>query len=239
MTIIILAAGKGTRMKSEKAKVLHTLHGKPLLKYVINLAYRLKPEKIFVVVGFQRDKIKKYFKLESVEFIDQKEQLGTGHAIMQVKPFLKNCSKEILVLSGDVPLLSESTINEMLDIHKLHNAAITMLTADKADPTGYGRILRNCNNIIEKIIEDKDSTISEKEIKEINAGIYCFDKKLLLEYLEEIKQNNAQQEFYLTDLIKIAIDNSLPVVAVKAKNPDEVKGINTRKELIAAENFLL
>ncbi len=238
MIVIILAAGKGTRMKSKIPKVLHILHGKPLLKHVVDLAYKLKPEKIFVVVGFQRNEVKKIFFSENVEFIDQKEQLGTGHAVLQVKPFLKNFQGEILVLSGDVPCLKESTVNEMIRNHRSNNAAVTILTAEKDNPYGYGRVVRNSNNTIEKIVEEKDCSNNEKTIKEINAGIYCFNKKILLESLEEIDQNNVQHEYYLTDLVKIAFDKSLSVAAVKVSNPNEVSGINTIEDLDKAESYL-
>ena len=226
-------------MKSEKVKVLHSIHGKPLLKYVIDLAYKVNPEKIYIVVGFKRGEVKKKFVSENVEFIDQKEQLGTGHAIMQMKPFFKNCSEEILVLSGDVPFLRESTINEMINAHRLHHAAVTILTVEKNDPTGYGRILRNCNNKIEKIVEENDCSNCEKAVQEINTGIYLFNKGFLLESLDEINQNNAQQEFYLTELVRIAFNNLLPIAAVKAKNLNEVKGINTKAELAEAEKLYL
>ena len=197
----------------------------------------VKIEKIFVVVGFQRNEVKKIFFSENVEFIDQKEQLGTGHAVLQVKPFLKNFQGEILVLSGDVPCLKESTVNEMIRNHRSNNAAVTILTAEKDNPYGYGRVVRNSNNTIEKIVEEKDCSNNEKTIKEINAGIYCFNKNILLESLEKIDQNNVQHEYYLTDIVKIAFDKSLPVTAVKVSNPNEVDGINTIEDLDKAEIY--
>ena len=225
-------------MESEKAKVLHILHGKPLLKYVIDLAHEIKPDRIFVVVGFQKENVKKIFVSENVEFIDQEEQLGTGHAVMQTKSFLKNFEGEVLVLSGDVPFLKESTVNEMIRDHRSNNAAVTILTAEKDNPTGYGRIVRNSNNNIERIVEETDCSKTERTINEINSGIYCFNKKFLLESLEEIDQNNVQHEYYLTDIVKIAFDNSLLVTSVKVSNPDEINGINTIKDLVEAEKFL-
>ncbi len=225
-------------MRSEAAKVLHVLHGKPLLKYVIDLAYKIKPDRIFVVVGFQKEEVKKKFVSENVEFIDQEEQLGTSHAVMQAKSFLENFKGEVLVLSGDVPFLRESTVNEMIRDHRLNNAAVTILTAEKDNPSGYGRVVRNSNNNIERIAEETDCSKTEKTINEINSGIYCFNKKFLLESLEEIDQNNAQHEYYLTDIVKIAFDNSLPVASVKVSNPDEVNGINTIEDLVDAEKFL-
>ena len=238
MIIIILAAGKGTRMRSKKAKVLHLLHGKPLLKYVIDLAYKIKPDSIFVVVGFQKEEVKKKFVSENIEFIDQEEQLGTGHAVMQTKSFLENFEGEVLVLSGDVPFLRESTVNEMIRDHRSNNAAVTLLTAEKDNPTGYGRIVRNSNNNIESIVEETDCSKTERTINEINSGIYCFNKKFLLESLEEIDQNNVQHEYYLTDIVKIAFDNSLLVMSAKVSNSDEINGINTIKDLVEAEKFL-
>ncbi len=239
MTVIILAAGKGTRMKSNKAKVLHSLHGKPLLKYVIDLAYKIKPENIFVVVGFQKDEVKKKFASEKVKFIDQKEQLGTAHAVKQVMPFLGNSKGEILVLSGDVPFLKKNTIKDMVRDHRLKKAVITILTVVKDSPVGYGRVIRSSNNLVERILEEKDCSQTEKNIKEINAGIYCVNKNYLLEYLGEIDKNNAQQEYYLTDIVKIAADNRLPVVAVKVKDHIEVSGINSREDLLEAEKIFV
>ncbi|MBR34723.1 MAG: UDP-N-acetylglucosamine pyrophosphorylase [Nitrospinae bacterium] len=238
MVIIILAAGKGTRMRSEAAKVLHILNGKPLLRYVIDLAYKIKPDRIFVVVGFHKEEVKEKFVSENVAFIDQEEQLGTGHAVMQAKSFLGNFKGEVLVLSGDVPFLRESTVNEMIRDHRLNNAAVTILTAEKDNPSGYGRVVRNSNNNIERIAEETDCSKIEKTINEINSGIYCFNKKFLLESLEEIDKNNTQNEYYLTDIVKIAFDNSLPVTSIKVSNPDEVNGINTIEDLVEAEKFL-
>ncbi len=225
-------------MRSETAKVLHILHGKPLLKYVIDLAYKIKPDRIFVVVGFQKEEVKKNFVSENIEFIDQEEQLGTGHAVMQTKSFLANFKGDVLVLSGDVPFLKESTVNEMIRNHRSNNAAVTILTAEKDNPTGYGRIIRNSNNYIERIVEETDCSKTERTINEINSGIYCFNKKFLLESLEEIDQNNVQHEYYLTDIVKIAFDNSLLVMSAKVPNPDEINGINTIKDLVEAEKFL-
>ena len=224
-------------MKSKTAKVLHKLNGKPLLKYVIDLAYKIKPDKIFVVIGFQRNEVKNNFISENVEFIDQKKQLGTGHAVMPVKPFLVNFEGEILVLSGDVPFLKENTVNEMIRSHRSSNAAITLLTAEKNNPRGYGRIVRNSSNTIEKIAEENECSSSEKAIKEVNSGTYCFNKKFLLDSLEKIDQNNAQDEYYLTDIVKVAFDNSLPVTSVKVSNPDEVNGINTIEDMVKDEKI--
>ncbi len=225
-------------MRSEAAKVLHVLHGKPLLKYVIDLAYKIKPDRIFVVVGFQKEEVKKKFVSENIVFIDQEKQLGTGHAVMQVKFFLGNFKGEVLVLSGDVPFLKEKTVNKMIRDHRSNNAAITILTAEKDNPSGYGRVVRNSNNNIERIAEETDCSKTEKNINEINSGIYCFNIKFLLESLEEIDQNNTQREYYLTDIIKMAFDNSLPVTSVKVSNPEEVNGINTIEDLVEAEKFL-
>ncbi len=237
MIVIILAAGKGTRMKSDIAKVLHTIHGKTLLQYVNDLAHKINPERIFVVVGFQKDKVIKTLKSNKVEFIDQEKQLGTGHAVKQVIPYLRDYDEEILVLPGDVPFLSENSLNKLLQIHRLHNAAITLLTTEKKNPTGYGRILRNSNNRVEQIVEEVDCSNSEKTIKEVNAGIYCFNKKFLLEFLEKMNKNNTQQEYYLTDMVKIACDALLRVMSVRVKDPNEVYGINTKEALKKAQKL--
>lgn len=237
MIVIILAAGKGTRMKSNKAKVLHSFHGKPLLKHAIDLAYQIKPSKVFVVVGHQKDEVKKMLHSENVEIIYQKQQLGTGHAVMQVRPFLGDKEEEILVLPGDVPSLKQNTITKLMHSHRLHNSVITILTAEKNNPAGYGRVLRSSNNTIERIVEENDCSESEKSIKEINAGIYCFNKKYLLDSLEKIDKNNAQHEYYLTDIIKVGVNTSLRVMAVKVNDPNEIHGINTKEDLIEAEKY--
>jgi len=237
MIVIILAAGKGTRMKSDIAKVLHTIHGKTLLQYVSDLAHKINPERIFVVVGFQRDKVIKTLESDKVEFINQEKQLGTGHAVKQVIPYLRDYDEEILVLPGDVPFLSENSLKKIIRTHRLHNAAITLLTTEKKNPTGYGRILRNSNNRVEKIVEEVDCSNSEKTIKEVNAGIYCFTKKFLLEFLEKMDKNNSQKEYYLTDMVKIACKVPLRIMSVRVKDPNEAYGINTKESLKKAQKL--
>ncbi len=237
MIVIILAAGKGTRMKSDIAKVLHTIHGKTLLQYVSDLAHKINPEKIFVVVGFQRNKVIKTLKSDKVEFINQEKQLGTGHAVKQVIPYLRDYDEDILVLPGDVPFLSENSLNKLIQAHRLYNAAITLLTTEKENPTGYGRILRNNNNRVEKIVEEDDCSNTEKTIKEVNAGIYCFTKKFLLEFLGKMDKNNSQQEYYLTDMVKIACKAPHRVMSIRVKNPNEVYGINTKEALKKAQKL--
>ena len=239
MIVIILAAGKGTRMNSDIAKVLHTIHGKTLLQYVNDLAHKINPERIFVVVGFQKDNVIKTLKSDKVEFINQEKQLGTGHAVKQVIPHLGDYDEEILVLPGDVPFLSENSLNKLLQTHRLHNAAITLLTTEKEKPTGYGRILRNNNNRIEKIVEEDDCSNSEKSIKEVNAGIYCFNKNFLLEFLGKMNKNNTQQEYYLTDMVKIACKVPLRIMSVRVRIPMKFMGLIQKKLLRKHKNFIV
>jgi len=239
LAVIILAAGKGTRMKSDLPKVFHEILGEPMLSYVINTVKNLEPAKTLVVVGHMRELIMDYYKDWPLEFVVQAEQLGTGHAVMQAEPLLKDFSGTVLVMAGDVPLLSAATLKGLLDFHHKNRAAATDLTAELPAAGNYGRIIRQPNGELVKIVEKKDATPAELAIKEINTGTFCFAKEALFAALKEVKTENAQKEYYLTDTIGILRSKKLPVYAFKTDNYAETLGINTKDELVEIEKLLL
>ena len=226
----ILAAGKGTRMESNIPKVLHNLENKALIDYVLDTAYELNPEKIFTVVGFKKELVINHINNPNIEYIEQKEQLGTGHAVLQLDNPLHGKSGHLLVLYGDVPNIKHSTLSPIVDEHIKKNTDVTMITAILEDPTGYGRIIRDQSGNLIKIVEEKDCNKSEKAIKEINPGIYIFKISKLFKNLKKVKSNNESKEYYLTDVIEL-INNSGTVKTKKIDNPKEIMGINTIKQL--------
>jgi len=234
---IVLAAGKGTRMRSELPKVLHKISGKPMIGHVVDLLKEIKSSQIFVVVGHQAELVKTSLG-EGINYVEQKEQLGTGHAVLQVRSELFNKSGITLVISGDTPLLTYDTIIELINEHKRSMAAVTILTSDLETPTGYGRIIRNNKEEVVKIVEEKDATKEEKSIKEINTGIYCFDNEKLFRALLNVKKNNNQGEYYLTDVIEILHSEGEIVSAYKTQDYTETIGINDRFVLAEAEKIL-
>lgn len=235
---LILAAGKGTRMKSDLAKVLHVLEGKPLLHYCLQSAYRAGAEMIVVIVGHQADLVRQEFSQSGCIFVDQKPQLGTGHAVLQAKDVLSGYSGKTVILCGDVPLLKESTIKSLIENHIATGAAITVLTTTPPDATGYGRIVRDAADNVAKIVEQRDATAAEKQIGEINTGIYCADTELLFDVLGKVKNNNDQNEYYLTDIVEIACHEGKVVKPHIAPDYVEVMGINTPDELSRAGSYL-
>jgi len=241
LAVVILAAGKGTRMNNpDIAKVMYTIHRKPLIEYVVDLAVQLAPTKIIVVVGWRKDSVIAYLAKthKPVTCVEQSPQLGTGHAVMQAGQVLEGFRGDILVLSGDAPHLSYATTRELIDLHQSHDAAATVLTALLDDPTGYGRILRNNEGKVVGIVEQKDATGEQRLLKEINSGIYVFNQDRLFEGLKHIKPLNAQKEYYLTDVFEYFWRNRLPVHAVLATGAREIMGINTPEQLEEARAFL-
>lgn len=234
-----MAAGKGVRMKSDLPKVFHEILGEPMLTYVLETVKKLSPWKTFVVVGHQRQLIMDYYKDWPLKFVIQEEQLGTGHAVMQVKPYLEDFSGTVLVLAGDVPLLSAETLEEFIGFHLKNRAVVSDLTAQLEDAGNYGRIVRNARGEILKIVEKKDASPEELKIKEINTGTFCFDREALFSALAEVRPENAQQEYYLTDTLEILRKKGLPVYAFRAADPSETLGVNTKEELVHAERILL
>src|SRR4030043_767300 len=226
-------------MKSELVKVLHPLLGFPMLSYPIDLSLTgVKSEKTIVVIGHQADQIKERFQNTRIDFAIQKEQLGTGHAVLQAVPFLQSFSGTVLILCGDVPLVRRETLRSFIDTYKENGSTLSVLTAVVEDPFGYGRILRNSEGWLEKIVEEKDASEEERMIREINTGIFCVKAPFLMEGLREIGKENAQGEYYLTDLVEIAKKKGLKCSAHIVADPVEVMGINTRVDLATANEVL-
>ena len=237
MVAVILAAGKGTRMKSALPKVLHAVGGRPMLRHVMTAAEQAGAKRTIVVVGFGGDQVQAKIGA-AAEYVLQAEQLGTGHAMMQVQPVLAGFSGTILLLCGDTPLLTDKTLLALVAAHQQSGAAATVLTAMPADATGYGRILRNESGQVLGIVEQKDATPEQKKIGEINTGIYCFEAAPLFAALAGLTCNNAQGEYYLTDVLAILAQAGQQVGAVEVSDFQETLGINSRLQLAEAEAIL-
>ena len=236
---IILAAGKGTRMKSDLVKVLHPILGLPMLSYTIYLSlHHIKAEKTIVVVGHQADQIKERFQTPQINFVLQREQLGTGHAVLQALPLLQGFTGTALILCGDVPLVKAETLRSFIDTFLGNDSTIAVLTAVVKDPYGYGRIIRGPEGWLERIVEEKDASDEESLIREINTGIFCVRSAFLMEGLKEIGKENVQGEYYLPDLVEVARKRDLRCSAHMVANPVEVMGINTRVDLATATEAL-
>ncbi|MFI5251823.1 MAG: sugar phosphate nucleotidyltransferase [Bacteroidota bacterium] len=242
LAVIILAAGKGTRMKNpEMTKVMYPLAGKPMVDYVIDLTTKILADRTLLIIGWKKEAVKEHITAlyPKVEFVEQDEQLGTGHAVRQTETTLKDYSGDVLVLSGDVPLLSLKTMNALIGYHRTTEAYATILTADMTDPSGYGRIVRNADSSVMKIVEHKDASPKELKIQEINSGIYLFNKEKLFDSLRLLRPNNVQGEYYLTDVFENFWKNAWRVSAVKVVDPIEVMGINTLEQLETAQTVFL
>ena len=227
---IVMAAGKGTRMKSKKSKLVQKIYGKEIVKRAVENAEKAGIKDIVAVVGYMKEEVMTVLG-DNVKYAFQEEMLGTGHAVMQAKEYLKGKRGKVLVLNGDVPLLRPETLNKLVEKSIENKEYATLLTAIYDNPTGYGRIVRDEGGNVEAIVEEKDTTDEQKEIKEINAGIYCFDIEELLSALEKISPNNAQGEYYLTDVIQIMNEKGLKTGAVIVEDNTEILGINDRIQL--------
>ena len=234
---IILAAGKGTRMKSKLYKVLHPVSGQPMVEHIINRVSETNPDQIITIVGHGAEQVKAQLG-ERSEYALQAEQLGTGHAVLQAASFLQGKEGTTLVISGDTPLLTTETLNNLFEYHQGKNASATILTAQAEDPTGYGRIIRDHIGIVEKIVEQKDTTSEEALVQEINTGTYCFDNQALFEALNKVGTDNAQGEYYLTDIIEILKDAGKTVAAYQTEDFDESMGVNDRIALAKANELM-
>lgn len=235
---LILAAGKGTRMKSDLAKVLHVLNGRPLLYYSLDAARKAGAEKTVAVIGHQADKVREEFAGSDCIFVEQNPQLGTGHAVLQAQNVLSGYDGLTVILCGDVPLLKAATIKSLLNNHIVEKAMLSVLTTIPPPPHAYGRIVKDTKGNVLKIVEHKDATDEEKKIGEINTGIYCVDTKFLFHALGKVTNNNQQREYYLTDIVEIAVREGQKVKSFIASDYVEVMGINTLDELARAEKHL-
>ena len=229
--VVILAAGKGTRMKSQLPKVLHRISGQPLIEYVLRTAAAVMPASVTMVVGHGADDVKTALvKRTQLQFVTQEQQLGTGHALLQTRPLLSGKSGTVILLSGDVPLLSVDSLKALIATHAEAEAAATVITANLARPFGYGRIVRTSGRIT-KIVEERDASPTQRAISEINSGIYAFDLEPLFPALDSIGTANKQGEYYLPDLIAIYRKQKRTVTTWTVGRPDEIRGINSRTEL--------
>ena len=227
---IVMAAGKGTRMKSKNSKLVQKIYGKEIVKRAVENAQKAGVRDIVAVVGYKKEEVMKVLG-DNIKYAYQDEMLGTGHAVMQAKEYLKGKKGKVLVLNGDVPLIRPETLNKLIEKSIENKEYATLLTAIYDDPTGYGRIVRDEGGNIEGIVEEKDTTPEQKKIKEINAGIYCFDIEALLKALEKVTPNNKQGEYYITDVIQIMNDSGLKTGAVLVEDNTEILGINDRIQL--------
>jgi len=238
LAIIILAAGKGTRMKTERPKVLLELGGLPIIEHVVRLAQTVGPERIIVVVGHQASAVRASLQGYPLEFVYQDEQLGTAHAVRQTYPSLRDFLGDIIVLCGDVPLLSSGSLKMLIQIHRQRKAVLSFLTTELEDPQGYGRVIRDEEGRVKGVIEEREANEEVRAIREINGGIYCFQREFLYPALDLVKPDNRQGEYYLTDLIEIAYGKGLTVEAIRIDSPQELLGINTLEELDQMRSFL-
>lgn len=227
---LVLAAGKGTRMKSDKSKLVHKIYGKELVKRVVETAQKSGVDDIVTVVGYKKEQVQLVLG-ESVKYAYQEEMLGTGHAVLQAEEYLKDKHGKVVVLNGDVPILRPETIKNLIEKSIDNKEYATVLTAIYSNPTGYGRIVRDIGGNIKGIVEEKDATEKQKKIQEINAGIYCFDIQELLKALKKIQPNNAQKEYYLTDVVRIMNEEGLKTGAVIVEDNTEILGVNDKMQL--------
>lgn len=234
---IILAAGKGTRMKSDLPKVLHKVAGISMLEHVFRSVNAINPEKTVTVIGHKAELVEQVLAGQT-DFVRQTEQLGTGHAVMMAEPVLENLTGQTLVIAGDTPLITGESLKNLIDFHINHKNVATILTAEADNPFGYGRIVRNQHDEVLKIVEQKDASDFEQQIKEINTGTYVFDNARLFEALKNINTNNAQGEYYITDVIGIFRENGEKVGAYTLKDFDESLGVNDRVALATAEGVM-
>ncbi len=235
VAVAILAAGRSTRMKSDLPKVLHTLAGRSLVERVLDSCSLLDLERQIIIIGYQGEKVKQALShRQNIEFVEQTEQLGTGHAVQQLMPHVQGYEGDLLVLNGDAPLLRPETLQQLVATHQSKQNAATLLTANLPNPQGYGRVFCNGDNLVSHIIEDRDCNSAQKQNRRVNAGIYCFNWQKLAESLPKLSTNNDQQEYYLTEVV----DYLSPVMAHDAEDYRETNGINDRLQLSAAYDVL-
>ena len=237
--IVILAAGLGTRMKSNKAKVLHEICGRPMIEYVVRTANKIVGPNVVVVVGHQAETVKEVVsRVDHTYFAFQNEQLGTGHAVLCALPEIPDSVEQVIILCGDVPLIRTSTIERLIDDHQTHHRDITILTVRVDNPTGYGRIIADANGTLTAIVEEADANEAQKKINIINTGIYIVSKLYLAQVLPQLRSENAQNEIYLTDIIKLAYEANKTIGTLIGDDCDETIGVNSPAELQLAETSM-
>ncbi len=238
-SVIILAAGKGKRMKSESPKVLHPILGYPMLGYVLQAVSEISPTRIVVVTGRDAEKVKETFPSDQIEYVFQREQLGTGHAVMCTYQLLKDFGGTVVVLNGDFPLIRPKTLKCFIEAHKRSKRTISLLTTFLDNPHGYGRVIRERNGDVTSVVEEKDATAKEKEIKEINSGAYCVESGFIWKALQEIDKSNEQGEYYLPHIVGIATESGKKVFGYSVADSEEVLGVNNRAELANVERIMM
>ena len=239
ITVVILAAGLGTRMKSKKAKVLHEAGGDTLLNHIIRAALEVAPaEQIVAVIGHQAQRVRESVKVAGIQFAEQTEQKGTGHAVMCARTLVDQNSGQLLILNGDGPLLRAATLEKLVELQVEGADGGKIVTTRVPDPTGYGRILRDQRGLVAAIVEQKAATPEQLRIQEINPGLYCFDSKLFWQHVDEIKAENAAKEYYLTDMVEILNRHGHSVAPLLVPDETELLGINTKVELSVADRIL-
>ncbi len=240
LAVVIMAAGKGTRMKRDDIpKVCNLVLGKPLIQYVVDQAKSIAASKIICIVGHQQQVVRDSLAHENVRFAEQLEQLGTGHAVLQTAELLEDFDGDVIVLSGDVPLLKGTTLEALLDTHHKGGFVATVLTALAPDPQGYGRVLRTPDDLFDRVVEHKDATDEQLSIDEINSGIYVFDSKKLFAELHKVGNSNAQGEYYLPDVLPLLQKQGAKVGVEICETFSEIQGINTVDELKTVEAKIL
>ncbi len=237
LAVVILAAGKGTRMLSDRAKVLHSLASRPLLIHVLDAVATLNPQRVIVVVGYQAGEVKKACEGRPVQFVEQKEQLGTGHAVLQTQAVLEDFKGDVLILCGDMPLIQSSTLQALLDKHHETGARCTLLSLKTKEKKDFGCVVRSSEGAVLRIVEARDASEQEKTIDEYNSGVYCFDKSILFKVLAFVDASNAQGEYYLTDTVGILSRDGHVVTCHSTQAADEIFGINSSEDLKKAEQI--
>ena len=238
LAVIILAAGKGSRMKSPLVKALHPLASRPLLGHVIDSVAALNPARAVIITGHQADKVREAFNDPALEFVEQKEQLGTGHAVQQAEPALRDFQGTVLILCCDMPFLKTSTLRRLIEKHRETTAQCTLLTLKSKEKRDFGRVVRDAEGAILSIVENCDVSAAEKMIDEFNSGVYCFDKNFLFNALAETDNCNAQKEFYLTDTIQWIKQKHFQIESIQTEDSLEIFGINSAEDLKLAELHL-
>ncbi|MGA8178749.1 MAG: sugar phosphate nucleotidyltransferase [Desulfobacterales bacterium] len=239
VAVIILGAGLGTRMKSNKAKVLHEILKKPMVLYVLETAKKIAGENVILVIGHQAEKVRRVVEEKvAVLFALQKEQLGTGHAVLCALPYIPSHVRDVIILCGDVPLLTENTLVHFFEDHVKSRRDISLLAVEIENPKGYGRLLINEDRRLTGIVEESDATEEQKKLKLINTGIYCIKKEILFDSIKKIKSNNVKGEFYLTDIVEIGYRNKRVMGVMVSEDWKETVGVNTGQDLQTAENIM-
>ena len=236
--VLIMAAGKGTRLKSSLPKVLHPLAGRPMIEHVLKTVETLHPRQTLVVVGHQAKLVKSKLRNRAINFAEQIPQLGTGHAVKIARDWWFRKPGNLLILSGDVPLISAGTLRKMITVHNRTNASLTLLSTRLADPSGYGRVIRADNGRVQDIVEQKEAGFSELKVKEVNTGLYCFQVSALSEVIDHLTAENSQNEYYLTDCVNLLSRQGKRVEAVVCDDWLEVMGVNSQIDLARMEKAL-